>query len=109
MRKQIISQDPQNILPADQSWLDLQHVARVELTSEDRRTRSKRRWYRARDLAGRPHKPESRRSAFCLTSRKGSAYSTSVSRRATGALARVFGTVVAGRWSILPGDCASAT
>jgi len=35
MRKQIISQDPQNILPADQSWLDLQHVARVELTSED--------------------------------------------------------------------------
>ena len=43
MCKQIISQDPQNILPADQSWPDLQHVARVELTSEDRRTRSKRR------------------------------------------------------------------
>jgi hypothetical protein len=35
MRKQIISQNPQNILPADQSWLDLQHLARVELTSED--------------------------------------------------------------------------
>jgi len=35
MRKRIISQDPPNVLPANQSWLDLQHLARVELTSED--------------------------------------------------------------------------
>jgi len=35
MRKRIIGQDPQNVLSADQSWLDLQHLARVELTSED--------------------------------------------------------------------------
>ena len=35
--------EPVKRLRADQSWLDLQHVARVELTSEDRRTRSKRR------------------------------------------------------------------
>jgi hypothetical protein len=35
MRKRIINQDPQNVSPVDQSWLDLQDMARVELTSED--------------------------------------------------------------------------
>jgi len=35
MRKRIISQDPHNVLVSDPSWLDLQHLARVELTSED--------------------------------------------------------------------------
>jgi hypothetical protein len=35
MRKRIISQDPQNVVPADQAWLDLQSLAEVELTSED--------------------------------------------------------------------------
>lgn len=35
MRKRIISQDPQNVVPADQAWLDLQSLAQVELTSED--------------------------------------------------------------------------
>ena len=35
MRKRIINQHSQNILPVDQSWLDLQRLAQVELTSED--------------------------------------------------------------------------
>jgi hypothetical protein len=35
MRKRIINQDPQSILPVEQSWLDLQRLAVVELTSED--------------------------------------------------------------------------
>jgi hypothetical protein len=35
MRKRIINQYSQNILPVDQSWLDLQRLAQVELTSED--------------------------------------------------------------------------
>lgn len=35
MRKRMISQDPQNVSPVDQSWLDLQRLAQVELTSED--------------------------------------------------------------------------
>jgi hypothetical protein len=35
MRKRVISQDPQNVLVSDPSWLELQQLARVELTSED--------------------------------------------------------------------------
>jgi hypothetical protein len=35
MRKRIINQNPQNVSPADQSWLDLQRFAQVELTTED--------------------------------------------------------------------------
>jgi hypothetical protein len=35
MRKRIINQDPENISPVEQSWLDLQLEAQVELTSED--------------------------------------------------------------------------
>jgi len=35
MRKRIISQNPQNSSPADDSWLDLQHLAQVEITSEE--------------------------------------------------------------------------
>jgi|SRR5437870_258498 len=35
MRKRIVNQDPQNVAPADQGWLDLQALAQVELTSED--------------------------------------------------------------------------
>ena len=35
MRKRIIDQEPQNVAPVDQGWLDLQGLAQVELTSED--------------------------------------------------------------------------
>jgi hypothetical protein len=35
MRKRIINQNPQNVSPDDQSWLDLQRLAQVELTSEE--------------------------------------------------------------------------
>ena len=35
MRKRIIDQEPQNVAPVDQGWLDLQSLAQVELTSED--------------------------------------------------------------------------
>ena len=35
MRKRITNQDPQNVSPVDQNWLDLQRLAQVELTSED--------------------------------------------------------------------------
>jgi hypothetical protein len=35
MRKRIINQNLQNVLPVDQSWLDLQRLAQVELTSEE--------------------------------------------------------------------------
>ena len=35
MRKRIINQHSRNILLVDQSWLDLQRLAQVELTSED--------------------------------------------------------------------------
>lgn len=35
MRKRIIDQDPQNVSSVDHSWLDVQHLASVELTSED--------------------------------------------------------------------------
>ena len=34
MRKRITSQDPHNVAPVDQSWLDVQRLAQVELTSE---------------------------------------------------------------------------
>jgi len=35
MRKRIINQIFKNVLPVDQSWIDLQRSAQVELTSED--------------------------------------------------------------------------
>lgn len=35
MRKRIISQDPRQSAPVDQSWLDLQRLAHVDVTSED--------------------------------------------------------------------------
>lgn len=35
MRKRITNQDPQCVSAADQSWLDLPHLAEVALTSED--------------------------------------------------------------------------
>ena len=35
MRKRIINQNPQNVAPVDPSWLDLQRLAQVEVTSED--------------------------------------------------------------------------
>jgi hypothetical protein len=35
MRKRIIHQNPQNVTSVDQSWIDLQRLAQVELTSED--------------------------------------------------------------------------
>ena len=35
MRNRITNQDSQNVSPVDQSWLDLQRLAQVELTSED--------------------------------------------------------------------------
>jgi hypothetical protein len=35
MRKRMIDQEPQNVVPVDQGWLDLQSTAQVELTSED--------------------------------------------------------------------------
>lgn len=35
MDKRIIRQEPQKIVGVDQGWLDLQSLARVELTSED--------------------------------------------------------------------------
>src|SRR5437867_6335701 len=35
MRKRIINQEPQNVSSVDQSWLALQELAQVEVTSED--------------------------------------------------------------------------
>ena len=35
MHKRIINHDPRNVSPVDHSWLDLQRLAQVELTSED--------------------------------------------------------------------------
>lgn len=35
MRKRTIDREPQNVVPVDQRWLDLQSMAQVELTSED--------------------------------------------------------------------------
>ena len=35
MRKRLISQNPQGASPAGQEWLDLEQLARVEVTSED--------------------------------------------------------------------------
>ena len=35
MRKRIINHNPQSVSPVDQSWLDLQRLAQVELTSEE--------------------------------------------------------------------------
>jgi hypothetical protein len=35
MRKRIINQNTQNVSSVDQSWIGLQHIAQVELTSED--------------------------------------------------------------------------
>ncbi|MGE5442990.1 MAG: discoidin domain-containing protein [Ignavibacteriales bacterium] len=35
MRKHIINQHSQDISPASQGWLDLEHLAQVEFTSED--------------------------------------------------------------------------
>lgn len=36
MRKEIMGQDPRDVSLAEPTWLDLQHLARVELTSENR-------------------------------------------------------------------------
>ena len=36
MRKRIIKQDTQGVSPVDQNWLDLECLAQVEVTSEDR-------------------------------------------------------------------------
>src|SRR5688572_4398455 len=35
MRKQIINQNPQSVSRVDPGWLDLQRLAKVELTSEE--------------------------------------------------------------------------
>jgi len=35
MRKRIIPQDTQRLSPANQQWLNVEHLAQVELTSED--------------------------------------------------------------------------
>ena len=35
MRKRIMNQNPQNVSPVEQNWIDLQRLAQVELTSED--------------------------------------------------------------------------
>jgi hypothetical protein len=35
IRKRIIDQEPQNVVPVEQAWLDLQSMAHVEVTSED--------------------------------------------------------------------------
>ena len=35
MRKQVISPPPQNTLPADEGWLQVEGIAQVEITSED--------------------------------------------------------------------------
>jgi hypothetical protein len=35
MRKRIIPQDSQRLSPVNQQWLNVEHLARVELTSED--------------------------------------------------------------------------
>lgn len=35
MRKRIITQDTQGVLPSEQNWLDLENLAQAELTSED--------------------------------------------------------------------------
>ena len=35
MRKRIIGQDPQDISPVDEDWLNLERLAQVELTSEN--------------------------------------------------------------------------
>ncbi len=35
MRKRVINEHPQDISPDIQSWLDLEHLAQVEFTSED--------------------------------------------------------------------------
>jgi hypothetical protein len=34
-KRKIVNQEPLNVAPADQGWLDLQSLAQVELTSED--------------------------------------------------------------------------
>jgi len=36
MRKRLITPSPQNAAPRDEGWLDLDHIASVEVTSEDR-------------------------------------------------------------------------
>ena len=63
MRKRIIDQEPQNVAPVDQGWLDLQSLAHVELTSEDA----------ANPIAwvGGRHKPGNKRSVCCLTTCRG--------------------------------------
>ena len=35
MRKRTINQDPQNVSPSDQQWLNVETLAQVEVTSED--------------------------------------------------------------------------
>lgn len=35
MRKRLINQHPQDVSPTSQDWLDLEHLAQVEFTSED--------------------------------------------------------------------------
>ena len=68
MRKRIISQTPQNVSLIEPSWLDLQRLAHVELTSEDAATRSRQRCYPTPERVGGRHTPGSKRSVYCSTS-----------------------------------------
>jgi len=72
MRKRLINQGPQNVSGVDQNWIDLQRLAQVELTSEDRRTRSKQPLHPVPELGGAQRKAESKRSVFCSTKHRGS-------------------------------------
>ena len=40
MRKRLITQTPQDASPLDEGWLNLDHVAAVEVKSEEKDTRS---------------------------------------------------------------------
>ena len=71
MRKRIINQDSQNVVPADQGWLDLHSLAQVELTSEDQANPIEAALVSGAGLGWRRHKPGNKRSACCSTSRRG--------------------------------------
>ena len=72
MREQIIGQDSQEVSRADATWLDLQRLARVELSSEDEAYPIESALAPGAGPGWR-RKLESRRSACCVTSRRESA------------------------------------
>jgi hypothetical protein len=71
MRKRLITSTAETVRPHDESWLDLERAAVVEVTSEKKDFRSSLRWSWEKRGAGARASRELRRFGWSSISRKG--------------------------------------